>query len=88
MKNSAAAKHLAYQVFIEPKGDQFLDDQGEFERSGEGWKQDFLLSISREHKLKFEDDNFRLVGLPFFNAGNTNPDLRNQFNDAFKRLLD
>jgi type III restriction enzyme len=88
MKNSAVSEQLVYQVFIEPKGDQFLDDQGKFERSGEGWKQDFLLSILPEHKLTIEDENFRLVGLPFFNAGNTNSDLRNNFNDAFKVLFD
>ncbi len=87
MKSKDKARQLAYQVFIEPKGDQFLDDESTFTRSGEGWKQDFLLNIAPEHKLVIEDENFKLVGLPFFNSGNTNSELRRQFNDAFKRLF-
>jgi type III restriction enzyme len=87
MKTRVKVKQLAYQVFIEPKGDQFLDDQSTFKRSGEGWKQDFLLDMSPEHKLVIEDENFKLVGLPFFNSGNTNSELRKQFNDAFKKLF-
>lgn len=87
MKTKDKASQLGYQVFIEPKGDQFLDDESTFKRSGEGWKQDFLLNIASEHKLVIEDKNFRLTGLPFFNSGNTNSDLRKQFNDAFKRLF-
>lgn len=87
MKTKDKSNQLAYQVFIEPKGDQFLDDQSTFVRSGEGWKQDLLLNIAPEHKLVIEDQKFRLVGLPFFNSGNTNSELRRQFNDAFKRLF-
>ena len=87
MKTKDKSNQLAYQVFIEPKGDQFLDDESTFARSGEGWKQDFLLNIAPEHKLVIEDDKFKLVGLPFFNSGNTNSELRRQFNDAFKRLF-
>jgi type III restriction enzyme len=87
MKTKDESRQLAYQVFIEPKGDQFLDEDGSFIRSGEGWKQDFLLHISTEHKLVIEDENFKLVGLPFFNSGSTNSELRKQFNDSFKRLL-
>jgi type III restriction enzyme len=87
MKTKDKGSQLGYQVFIEPKGDQFLDDQGTFIRSGEGWKQDFLLNISSEHKFMVEDDKFKLFGLPFFNSGNTNPDLRREFNDAFRDLL-
>jgi type III restriction enzyme len=87
MKSKDKSRQLAYQVFIEPKGDQFLDDKSAFTRSGEGWKQDFLLNIAPEHKLVIEDENFKLVGLPFFNSGNTNSELRRQFNNAFKRLF-
>ena len=87
MKTKDKSNQLAYQVFVEPKGDQFLDDERSFIRSGEGWKQEFLLHIAPEHKLIIEDENFKLVGLPFFNSGNTNPELRRQFNDAFKQLF-
>jgi type III restriction enzyme len=87
MKTKDKSNQLAYQVFVEPKGDQFLDDERSFIRSGEGWKQEFLLHIAPEHKLIIEDENFKLVGLPFFNSGNTNPELRRQFNDSFKQLF-
>jgi len=87
MKRIDRANELAYQIFIEPKGDQFLDDSDTFKNSGEGWKQAFLLTIADEHKLMFEDSKFRLVGLPFFNSGNTNSDLRKNFNDTFVNLL-
>jgi type III restriction enzyme len=86
MKTKNSASPFAYQVFIEPKGDQFLDDKGTFVNSGEGWKQDFLMDIAPEYKLLIEDEKFKLIGLPFFNSGNINPELRKQFNDAFKLL--
>ena len=37
-----------YQIFIEPKGDQFKDKQGGFENSKEGWKQKFILEIENK----------------------------------------
>jgi len=86
MKTKNSASQLTYQVFIEPKGDQFLDDKGTFVNSGEGWKQDFLMDIASEYKLLIEDEKFKLIGLPFFNSGNINSKLRQQFNEAFKFL--
>lgn len=58
-----------YQIFIEPKGDQFKDRQGRFENSKEGWKQKFLLEIENkaDTDLKFENKYFKLMGLPFYN---------------------
>lgn len=87
MKDKAGENQLGYQIFIEPKGDQFLDENGEFEHSGEGWKQKFLTQISEEALLIIDRDNQRLIGLPFFNSGNTNPQLRLKFNEAFKSLF-
>lgn len=64
-----------YQVFIEPKGEQFKDAQGTFVSSKEGWKEQFLEQISskygNEKPLKVENKDFRLFGLPLFNATNT-----------------
>ena len=58
-----------YQIFIEPKGDQFKDKEGRFENSKEGWKQDFLLTLKNkaETDLKLENKYFKLIGLPFYN---------------------
>ncbi len=87
MKSKQGGNQLGYQIFIEPKGDQFLDENREFGHSGEGWKQKFLMQISDESKLVIDGENHRLFGLPFFNAGNTNPQLRSKFNEAFKSLF-
>jgi type III restriction enzyme len=87
MKSRRGNNQLGYQIFIEPKGDQFLDEDREFGRSGEGWKQKFLMQISDESKLVIDGENHRLIGLPFFNAGRTNPKLRSKFNEAFKSLF-
>jgi len=70
-----------YQIFIEPKGDQFKDNQGGFESSKEGWKQKFLLEIKEkaDTDLKLENKNFKLMGLPFYNEK-----LKQEFEKAFE----
>lgn len=51
------------QVYIEPKGNNLLKE--------DKWKENFLAKIEGEHKITglFVDD-FRIVGLPFFNEAN------------------
>ena len=70
-----------YQIFIEPKGDQFKDNQGRFENSKEGWKQDFLLALENkaETDLKSENKYFKLIGLPFYNEK-----LKKEFEEALE----
>lgn len=77
------------KFFIEPKGDQFLDTQNFFEQSKEGWKQKLLIEIEKNCNidLKLENKDFRLVGLPFFNEGQVNSDLREKFEEVFNRQL-
>lgn len=89
LKEKETSKEHVYQVFIEPKGDEFIDAQKTFEQSKEGWKQNFLMQIEKEHKVDFELENkdFKLIGLPFFNEGNTNPDLRETFETSFEGQL-
>lgn len=89
LKEKKTKQEVIYQIFIEPKGDQFLDSQNTFEQSKEGWKQKFLLEIENNHKvdLKFENKDFRLIGLPFFNEGQMNDDLREKFEEAFENKL-
>lgn len=87
LKSKNGDDQIGFQIFIEPKGDQFLDENREFERSGEGWKQKFLIQISEESKLVIDGETHRIIGLPFFNSGDTNPKLRSKFNDAFKFLF-
>ncbi len=69
-----------YQIFIEPKGDQFKDSQGRFKNSKEGWKENFLLDVEEKADidLKIENKKFRLFGLPFYNEK-----LKQTFEEAF-----
>ena len=82
-------QEVMYQIFIEPKGNQFLDAQNTFEQSKEGLKQRFLLEIEKNHTvdLKLENNDFRLIGLPFFNEGQVNNALRERFEKEFNMEL-
>jgi len=82
-------QEVMYQIFVEPKGNQFLDAQNTFEQSKEGWKQKFLIEIEKSHTvdLKIENKDFRLIGLPFFNEGQVNSALREKFEEVFDKKL-
>lgn len=71
--NDKANGNVSWQVFIEPKGSQFLGDSRTFEDGKEAWKQRFLLQIKDKFKTAtlLEDDNYRVVGLPFYNEQHT-----------------
>jgi len=73
-----------YQIYIEAKGEQFKDSKGRFENSKEGWKQKFLLELENKAKigLKFENINFKLIGLPFYNKA-----LEKEFEKALNEKL-
>jgi len=64
-------EELHYQVFIEPKGNQFKDASGGYENSSEGWKENFLKEITEKHGqdklLIAESENYKLIGLPLYN---------------------
>jgi type III restriction enzyme len=78
-------QEVMYQVFVEPKGNQFLDAQNTFEQSKEGWKQKLLIEIEKNYTidLKIENKDFRLIGLPFFNEGQVNSALHEKFEETF-----
>lgn len=67
--NDKKTGNVSWQIFIEPKGSQFLDSEGTFVNGKEGWKQEFLHQISErdEAKTLIDNDRYRIVGLPFFN---------------------
>ena len=73
-----------YQIFIEPKGDQFKDSRGKFENSKEGWKQKFLLEMEEkaDTDLKLENKQFKLMGLPFYNEK-----LKKEFEEALENEI-
>ncbi|MFA7319520.1 MAG: DEAD/DEAH box helicase family protein [Parcubacteria group bacterium] len=87
LKEKKTKKELLWQVFIEPKGDQFLDEDGGFQKGKEGWKEKFLLQIADKYKLdldkfKIENKDFKLIGLPFFNES-----LKEKFEKSFFELV-
>lgn len=61
--------NTSWQIFIEPKGSQFIGDSKEFYDGKEAWKEEFLNEITRRDEARTLVDNsrFRIVGLPFFN---------------------
>lgn len=76
---------LQYQIFIEPKGNEFVGDDGTFKTGKEGWKEKFLEEISEKYGfdnvIKAENPNYRLVGLPFFNESHNG-----NFTSCFDKL--
>lgn len=67
--NDKKTGNVSWQIFIEPKGSQFLDSENTFKNGKECWKEEFLRQISErdEAKTLIDDDRYRIVGLPFFN---------------------
>ena len=68
---------LTYQMFIEPKGKHLKEN--------DRWKENFLQEISSEFDCKtltFENENYRLIGVPFYN----NED-ENKFKDSLYQAL-
>ena len=67
-----------YQIFIEPKGSHLIEK--------DSWKEEFLLQIEesgRPVKTLIDDNNYKIVGFPFFNVA----DRQAQFNEAIIDLL-
>ena len=71
LKKANKKKIDSLQVFIEPKGDIYA--------RAETWKQNFLLQLETEGKIKvkWENENYKLFGLPFYNEN-----LAREFEDA------
>ena len=69
------SKTIIYQLFIEPKGDGFLE--------GDKWKEAFLNEITQKHVIH-QSKNYKLVGLPFYNSGS---DKQREFSLAFNEYL-
>ena len=67
-------KAIIYQLFIEPKGSHLLQT--------DKWKEDFLQKIEKEAKIQvlFQNKDFRLVGMPFYNETMMKTEFETQFN--------
>jgi type III restriction enzyme len=64
--------YIVYQIFVEPKGQHLMVQ--------EKWKEEFLMEIEKEHKLGklFENEAFKLFGMPFYNEGKTKKAFRDK----------
>lgn len=69
--NDKTTGNISWQIFVEPKGDWSLDNKKEFTGSKEGWKENFLLQISKEAKTLVENDRYHIIGLPFYNENHS-----------------
>jgi type III restriction enzyme len=91
LKEKKSKREIVYQVFIEPKGNEFFDEDNRFEKSKEGWKQKFLTEIGKqgliELRLNFENQDYKLIGLPFYNEGIKNNILRKEFEEVFDKQV-
>lgn len=65
-----------YQVFIEPKGNQLKEK--------DAWKESFLLSLQKEHKIEqlWKDKKYIVWGMPFYNNST-----ETAFNEDFSKSL-
>jgi type III restriction enzyme len=72
--------NLYYQIFIEPKQLNYMTSENEI------WKEKFLEQISERYGLnkiiKAENPNYRLIGLPFYNAK-----LKSKFEEKYEEIL-
>lgn len=84
---STVKTELYYQIFIEPKGNQFIGDDRTFLSGKEGWKEKFLKEITNRYGLedviRVENLNYRLIGLPFFNNDN-----KANFETEYNKIID
>ncbi len=84
--NKKNDNNIFYQIFIEPKGNQFLDKNNTFEYSKESWKENFLEEITERYGLKNimknENSKYKLIGLPFFNN-----EYNKKFEENFKKII-
>jgi Uncharacterized protein conserved in bacteria len=64
---------LHYQVFIEPKGSQLIEQNK--------WKHNFLMQMKKEHSIEqlWKDKNYVIWGMPFFNETDTKPEFEKEF---------
>lgn len=85
LANDKKQGDISWQIFIEPKGSQFINkDTGEFDSdSAEGWKQDFLLQLRERFEVMTlaESKDYRVVGLPFYNEQFTREKFKDELVD-------
>lgn len=66
-------KQIIYQLFIEPKGKQFIKT--------DKWKENFLKNIENKHEsiILTEDKEYKLIGMPFYHEELRKDEFQNKF---------
>lgn len=79
MKEKDKEDPLIYQLFIEPKGGQLLQV--------DSWKEDFLKEIEGTYTVDlFQNENFRLIGMPFYNEAIKKDEFKERLKEVGKNL--
>lgn len=74
MKDKDSADEVIYQLFIEPKGDHLLYN--------DEWKEQFLLDIEKQAVIElYQNQQYKLIGMPFYNKANRETIFTNNLND-------
>lgn len=75
--NDNKTGNLALQIFIEPKGGQFVGSDGTFATGKEGWKQQLLEALQEKFDatMLVDNPNYRVIGVPFYNEDLTRADV-------------
>jgi type III restriction enzyme len=71
LRRKTPSKKFCFQVFVEPKGTHL--------KERDAWKEKFLLSLKKEYKIErlWEDEEYRVWGMPFYNKSEENDFDRN-----------
>lgn len=75
LKEKKSGEKIIYQLFIEPKGEVYADN--------DQWKEDFLLEIEEKY-LIHQNKNFKLIGLPFYNSAD---EMKKVFTEEFDKYF-
>ncbi len=75
LKEKKSNETFVYQLFIEPKGEGYME--------GDKWKEEFLKDIENKFVIH-QSTNYNLIGLPFYNS---EAEIQREFSLEFDKYL-
>jgi type III restriction enzyme len=78
LKKKEGDETVHYQVFIEPKGEHLLEH--------DAWKEGFLKSLKKQHKINilWKSKKYTILGMPFYNENIR----KTEFDNAFREIME
>jgi type III restriction enzyme len=78
LKKKEGDESLHYQIFIEPKGEHLLEH--------DAWKESFLKSLKKKHKINvlWKSKKYVIWGMPFYNESVRKTEFENAFSEILK----